>query len=117
MFSCLSLSLLFLILFCDIFVVLVESLVDSKPGIVEPEVDVVDCGKNFFTDKKYSSSNDLINWVHCEVAKIEFTVVIEKFDHGNDQRKQYSKLGCKSGVYEGNKKRVKRENTKSRKYG
>jgi hypothetical protein len=53
MFSCLSLSLLFLILFCDIFVVLVESLVDSKPGIVEPEVDVVDCGKNFFTDKKY----------------------------------------------------------------
>jgi len=45
-------------------------------------------------------------------------VVIEKSDHGSDRRKQYFILGCeRGGVYKETNKKLKREDTRSRKQG
>jgi len=66
---CICFNLLFLVLFCDIFVVMVEPLAESKPNIgespidwspdsvehnvVEPDVYDVDSAKCFFNDHLY----------------------------------------------------------------
>jgi hypothetical protein len=58
----------------------------------------------------------LIDWCKREAAKAGFTIVVEKSDNGVDQRKKYSVLGCeRGGLYKEPKRKLKKEDTATRK--
>jgi len=58
----------------------------------------------------------MINWVHCQVRTVGFTIVIDKFDSSYGRRKPTLVLDCeRGGDYKGTKKILKREDTNSRK--
>jgi hypothetical protein len=59
----------------------------------------------------------LIDWCKGEAEKDGFTIVIEKYDNGNNRRKPFFILGCeRGGVYKEPKRKLKKEDTTTRKY-
>ncbi|CAJ2675026.1 uncharacterized protein LOC123915382 [Trifolium pratense] len=82
---------------------------DLRPNnIAEPVVDSLDFAKNFATDDKFSTRDDLLKWVRGEALKLGFAIIIAKSDNGSDTRKQTLVLGCeRGGVYRKRQKKLK----------
>lgn len=58
----------------------------------------------------------MLQWVHMEVGKLGFGVVIVKFDNGLDRRQAFVAMRCeKSGMYQPRTRKLKRDGTGSRK--
>jgi hypothetical protein len=76
----------------------------------------VDTASYFFNAKKYKNRDELIDWCKNEAIKAGFTMVIEKSHMGKNNRKPFFVLGCeRGGVYKEPKRKLKREDTKTRK--
>ena len=86
-----------------------------EPGIDEAEDahDIsVDTGRYFYNAAKFKVRDDLIDWCRREALKAGFSMVIEKSDNGNHNRKPYFILGCeRGGVYKEPKRKLKRDDT------
>ena len=87
-------------------------------NVVEPGIDEaedahgisVDTGRYFYNAAKFKVRDDLIDWCRREALKAGFSMVIEKSDNGNHNRKPYFILGCeRGGVYKEPKRKLKRE--------
>ncbi|KAK2381444.1 hypothetical protein QL285_069041 [Trifolium repens] len=91
----------------------------GEPGI-DKAVDAsdisVDTGKYFFNAAKFKVRDELIGWCKRDAIKAGFSMVIEKYDNGKHNRKPFFILGCeKGGVYKEPKRKLKREDTTTRK--
>ncbi|RHN79954.1 hypothetical protein MtrunA17_Chr1g0182981 [Medicago truncatula] len=67
------------------------------PDVAKPVVEELDFVKNFFTKKKFTSRDDLLDWGHCEATKLCFAIIISKSYLGFNQRKQFLILRCERG--------------------
>jgi hypothetical protein len=107
----------------------VTQVVDVAPGIsqanaAKPDIDEADTapgifvntGNLFFNAALYKDRDELIEWCKNVAGNAGFTMVIEKSDNGNNKRKSFFILGCeRSGVYNEPKRKLKREDTATRK--
>lgn len=85
-------------------------------AIRQPPAIEFDTRESFETDQLFKTREDLLRWVRDVAARLRFAIVIERSDNGSDRRKQQLVLGCeRGGVYKRTSKKVKFEETGTRK--
>jgi hypothetical protein len=62
--------------------------------VVEPAVDF---RQQLTTNKKFSTRQQMQDWVCGEAKKLGFVVVVAKSDNGGNKRKYYVVMGCQRG--------------------
>jgi len=75
------------------------SLGDAKVEDAPPPILVVciDQREHFTTTHKFATQNDLLEWVREKVRKLDFSMVIGKFDNSGNGRSAFVTLMCERG--------------------
>ncbi|XP_050919855.1 uncharacterized protein LOC127137439 [Lathyrus oleraceus] len=95
----------------NVFPKLVVSM--NVQGVV---VKMVDVGNQFKNEKEFESRDQMLKWIHMEASKLEFVVVIGRYDNGSDRRYAFVTMTCEgSGKYRTPIWIFKRDNIGSRK--
>ncbi|XP_058769275.1 uncharacterized protein LOC131643138 [Vicia villosa] len=86
---------------------------DVRP--VEVEIDV---GQQFTYEQLFTTHEHMFEWVRMVVENLEFGIVIGRSDNGSNQRQAFVTLRCeRSGMYVSPIQKLKRDDSKSRKFG
>lgn len=83
----------------------------NAKGVV---VEAVDVHNHFSNEQEFEISDHMLQWIRTKASKLEFGVVIGRFDNGSDIRCAFMKMTCeRSEKYRPHLQNFKRDDTDS----